>query len=210
VTDPLERPHVVLPADPGAAGRSLLLLHGTGGNEHDLLALRDVLSPGAAVLSPRGTVLEQGMPRFFRRLREGVFDEDDLSLRADELAAFVGAASERHRLAPRSLVAVGFSNGANIASALLLRHPGLLLGAALFAAMVPYAEPPAVDLAGLPVLVANGARDPMIPRPQTVLLEEQLRDRGAVVTDVPHPGGHQLEAGALRRTADWLASLPDR
>ena len=208
--DPLDRPHVALPRDPGSAAPALLLLHGTGGDEHDLLGLRDLLAPGAPVLAPRGTVLEQGMPRFFRRLQEGVFDEEDLSTRADELAGFVTAASARYGLAARTLVAVGFSNGANIASALLLRHPGLLRGAALFAAMVPYAEPPGVQLADLPVLVANGARDPMIPRQRTELLQQQLRDRGAVVTDVPHPGGHQLEAGALRRTAGWLASLPER
>ncbi|WP_197677087.1 alpha/beta hydrolase [Friedmanniella luteola] len=210
MTDPLARPHVALPAEPGNGGPALLLLHGTGGDEHDLLGLREVLSPGAAVLSPRGTVLEQGMPRFFRRLREGVFDEDDLSARADELARFVEAASAAHGLADRGLVAVGFSNGANIASALLLRHPGLLRGAALFAAMVPYGAPPAVELSGLPVLVSNGARDPMIPRARTELLEDQLRARGAVVTDVPHPGGHQLDLTALRRTTDWLSALPER
>ncbi|GAA1841664.1 alpha/beta hydrolase [Microlunatus capsulatus] len=210
MADPLDRPHVALPRESGSTGPSLLLLHGTGGDEHDLLPLRELLSPGAAVLSPRGTVLEQGMPRFFRRLREGVFDEEDLSARADELAAFVTAAAEVHGTPPASLVAVGFSNGANIASALLLRHPALLRGAALFAAMVPYAEPPAAELAGLPVLVSNGARDPMIPRARTELLERQLRDRGAVVTDVPHPGGHQLDPEALRRTAGWLASLPTR
>lgn len=210
MADPLDRPHVALPRESGSTGPSLLLLHGTGGDEHALLPLRDLLSPGAAVLSPRGTVLEQGMPRFFRRLREGVFDEQDLSARADELAAFVTAAAEAHGTPPASLVAVGFSNGANIASALLLRHPGLLRGAALFAAMVPYAEPPAADLAGLPVLVSNGARDPMIPPARTELLEQQLRDRGAVVTHVPHPGGHQLQQEAVRRTAAWLASLPTR
>ena len=210
MTDPLDRPHVALPREPGSVAPALLLLHGTGGDEHDLLALRDVLAPGAAVLSPRGTVLEHGLPRFFRRLREGVFDEQDLAERADELAAFVTAASAHHGVEPRGLVAVGFSNGANIASALLLRHPGLLRGAALFAAMVPYAEPPAAELADLPVLVSNGTRDPMIPRQRTELLEQQLRDRGALVTDVPHPGGHQLDAGALGRTARWLASLPVR
>src|ERR687893_1290574 len=106
----LDRPHVFLPAEPSAAGAPLLLLHGTGGDEHDLLPLRDHLSPGAAVLSVRGTVLENGMPRFFRRLREGVFDEDDLRRRADELAESVQVASSRYGLAPRSLVAVGFSN----------------------------------------------------------------------------------------------------
>jgi len=114
----LDRPHVFLPAEGDATGPPLLLLHGTGGNEYDLLPLRDHLSPGAAVLSVRGTVLENGMPRFFRRVREGVFDEDDLRRRADELAEFVVTASSAYGISDRSLVAVGFSNGANIASAM--------------------------------------------------------------------------------------------
>jgi phospholipase/carboxylesterase len=197
----LDRPHVFLPAQGTPTGPPLLLLHGTGGDEHDLLPLRSVLSPGAAVLSPRGSVLEGGLSRFFRRLAEGVFDEDDLSRRADELAAFVQAATQHYGLTAGSLVAVGFSNGANIASAVLLRHPALLRGALLAAAMVPYATPPAADLSGLAVIVSNGERDPMISRERTLLLEDQLRERGARVTDLSHPGGHQLDAQALARAA---------
>jgi phospholipase/carboxylesterase len=194
---PLDRPHVFLPADGEPSGPPLLLLHGTGGDEHDLLPLRDHLSPGAAALSVRGSVLENGMPRFFRRLREGVFDEDDLRRRADELADFVQVASGKYGLAPRSLVAVGFSNGANIASAMLLRRPEVLAGAVLFAAMVPYAEPPDADLAGVPVIISNGDRDPLIPAAMTEQLAGQLQDRGATVTVLSHPGGHQIEAGLL-------------
>src|SRR3954468_8850839 len=159
----LERPHVFLPADESAAGSPLLLLHGTGGNEHDLLPLRDRLSPGAAVLSVRGTVLESGMPRFFRRLREGVFDEDDLRRQTEDLANFVLTASTEYAIEKRSLVAVGFSNGANIASALLLQRPGLLGAAVLLAAMVPFEEPPQADLTGTLVVISNGEQDPMIP-----------------------------------------------
>jgi len=203
----LERPHVFLPVEHNSAGPPLLLLHGTGGDEHDLMPLRPLLSPGAAVLSPRGSVLENGMPRYFRRLAEGVFDEDDLSRRADELASFVRAASERYGVAPASLVAVGFSNGANIASALMLRHPRLLRGALLAAAMVPYATPPAADLTGLEILISNGERDPMIPPPTTLLLKDQLRERGAHVTDLGHGGGHQLDAEALSRAAVILRGL---
>src|SRR4051812_43084186 len=158
----LERPHVFLPADDAAAGPPLLLLHGTGGDEHDLLPLRDHLSPGAAVLSVRGTVLENGMPRFFRRLREGVFDEDDLRHQAGELADFVTEAGGFYGIEDGSLVAVGFSNGANIASAMLLQRPEVLASAVLLAAMVPYAEPPDVDLAGKLVIISNGERDGMI------------------------------------------------
>jgi phospholipase/carboxylesterase len=203
----LDRPYVFVPAEPGASGPPLLLLHGTGGSEHDLLPLRDLLSPGAAVLSPRGLVLENGMPRFFRRLSEGVFDEEDLVYRADELADFVRAASARHGLAPQTLVAVGFSNGANIASAMLFRHPDVLRGALLVAAMVPYSSPPDADLTGLPVLVSNGSIDPMISREETLQLEQQLRERGAEVTDLSHPGGHRIDQDALERAAAILRTL---
>lgn len=203
----LARPHVFVPAEPGAAGPPLLLLHGTGGTEHDLLPLRDHLSPGAASLSPRGTVLENGMPRFFRRLAEGVFDEADLARQADALADFVVAAGSAYGIEPAGLVAVGFSNGANIASAMLLRHPRLLRGALLVAAMVPFAEPPDADLTGVDVFVSNGERDPMIPAALTAELERQLCDRGAVVTDLGHRGGHQLDATSLRRAARLLAGL---
>ena len=201
----LDRPHVFLPADGEPSGPPLLLLHGTGGDEHDLLPLRDHLSPGAAALSVRGTVLENGMPRFFRRLREGVFDEDDLRRRADELADFVQVASSRYGLAPRSLVAVGFSNGANIASAMLLRRPEVLAGAVLFAAMVPYAELPVADLAEVPVIISNGDRDPMIPAAMTKQLADQLADRGATVTVLSHPNGHQIDPGVLPQVRRLLA-----
>jgi phospholipase/carboxylesterase len=193
----LDRPHVFLPADGEPSGPPLLLLHGTGGDEHDLLPLRQPLSPNAAVLSVRGTVLENGMPRFFRRLREGVFDEDDLRRRADELADFVVSASTAYGIEPRSLVAVGFSNGANIASAVLLQRPDVLAGAVLFAAMVPYAEPPTADLAGVPVIISNGERDGMIPAAMTEQLIGQFRDRGASVTALPHRGGHSIDQSAL-------------
>jgi phospholipase/carboxylesterase len=188
----LERPHVFIPADEPAAGAPLLLLHGTGGDEHDLLPLREELSPGAAVLSVRGAVTENGMPRFFRRLREGVFDEDDLRRRADELAAFVADASAEYAIAEGALVAVGFSNGANIASALMLRRPGLLRAAVLLSAMIPFAEPPDADLSGTLIVVSNGELDPMIPQGMTEQLVRQLRERGAEVVALPHPGGHQL------------------
>jgi phospholipase/carboxylesterase len=193
----LDRPHVFLPADDPATRPPLLLLHGTGGNEYDLLPLRDRLSPGAAVLAVRGTVLENGMPRFFRRVSEGVFDEEDLRRRADELAEFIVTASAAYGIEDRSLVAVGFSNGANIASAMLLQRPGLLAGAVLLAAMVPYAEPPDVDLAETVVIISNGDRDPLIAAEETQQLASQLRARGAEVVELPHPGGHQIYPAVL-------------
>ena len=204
----LDRPHVFLPPDEGVAGPALLLLHGTGGNEHDLLPLRDHLSPGAAVLSVRGTVLENGMPRFFRRVGEGVFDEDDLRRRADDLAEFVLTASTAYRIEERSLVAVGFSNGGNIASAMLLQRPGLLAGAVLLAAMVPYAEPPATDLTGTLVIISNGDRDPLIRAGVTQQLAGQLRERGAEVVELPHPGGHQIYPAVLPEIRRIITDVP--
>jgi phospholipase/carboxylesterase len=182
----LDRPHVFRPGGAPA----LLLLHGTGDDEHGLLPLADVLAPGAAVLSPRGTVSEHGMNRFFRRLAEGVFDEDDLRARVDELAGFVRAAQAAHSLG--ALHAVGFSNGANTASALLLRHPDLLTGAVLIGTAPPFAQLPPADLTGKRVLVSNGDRDPHARPEQTARLVAGLEERGADVVLLTHPGGHQL------------------
>ena len=202
----LDRPHVWRP---GSGVTPLLLLHGTGGDEHDLLPLRDHLSPGAAVLSVRGSVLENGMPRFFRRLREGIFDEDDLRVRVDELAAFLAAAEKEYGVAPGAWTAVGFSNGANIASALLFGHPTALTGAVLLAAMVPYRDgPPAADLTGRRVLLSNGRRDPMATAEHTTRLADQFRSRGADVTLLPHDGGHGIDAQQLPRVAEWVAGQP--
>jgi phospholipase/carboxylesterase len=200
----VERPHVWVP---GTGGPPLLLLHGTGGDEHDLLPLREHLAPDAPVLSPRGTVLENGMPRFFRRLQEGVFDEDDLRARVDELAAFLAEAETEHDVAAGSWVAVGFSNGANIASALLFRRPEALAGAVLLAAMVPFRDgpDPDVDLSGKRVAVSNGRRDPMATAAHTRALVAQLRDQGAEVVEFPHDGGHGIDPRTLPNLRDFLA-----
>lgn len=193
----LARPHVWVPGDPGWTGPPLLLLHGTGGNERDLLPLGRELAPGAPLLAPRGTVLEGTMPRFFRRLREGVFDEADLLARADELAGFLTAAARRYGVPPGSFRAVGFSNGANIASALLFTHPEAIGDAILIAAMPPFGVAPAADLTGHRVLISNGRRDPMAPAALTARLAGQLRTSGAVVDLLLHAGGHQLVADHL-------------
>jgi phospholipase/carboxylesterase len=201
--DLLRRPHVW---QPGSSAPPLLLLHGTGGDEHDLVVLRQHLAPDAPALAPRGTVSEQGMARFFRRLREGVFDEDDLRLRADELAAFLTAAEQKYDVSPGSWLAVGFSNGANMASALLLRHPESLAGAVLLAAMVPFAadEPSDHALAGKRVLIVNGDSDPMATPEQTHRLTEQLRRRGANVELLPFPGGHTVDPTQLPRIKEFI------
>jgi len=191
----MTRPHVFVP---GEARPPLLLLHGTGGDEHDLLPLHEHLAPDAPVLSPRGTVLENGMPRFFRRRAEGVFDEDDLRARVDDLAEFVATASTEHGVAPGSWTAVGFSNGANIASAMLFRRPETLAGAVLLAAMVPFRDGPGeVDLTGKRVAVSNGRHDPMATAEHTAALVAQLRGCGAEVVEFPHDGGHGIDPGLL-------------
>ncbi|OZM70971.1 phospholipase [Amycolatopsis antarctica] len=182
----------------------LLLLHGTGGSPGDLLGLGRELAPGAALLAPAGPVSEQGMARWFRRLREGVFDTEDVIARADQLAEFVLAARERYGLADRRLVAAGFSNGANIAAALTLLRPDVLTEAALFAAMLPVPEPPVHDLNGSRVFMSNGQQDPMAPVDSADLLAENLRSRSAEVTTHRHPGGHQVTVDAVRQARTWL------
>lgn len=149
------------------------------------------------------------MPRFFRRLREGVFDEDDLRARVDELAGFLAAAEREYGVLPGSWTAIGFSNGANIASALLLQRPAALAAAALLAAMVPFREPPRPDLTGKRVAVINGRRDPMATAEQTEILTDQLRNRGADVTVIQHDGGHTVDPSTLPRLARFVRDQPD-
>ena len=186
---------------------TLLLLHGTGGDEDDLLELGRALDGQAALLSPRGQSSEQGANRWFRRLAEGVFDTDDLLARTDELAAFVTAAVEHYRLDASRLVAVGFSNGANIAATLLFRHPQLLRAAILFAAMVPLPDPPRVDLSRVAVFLAAGRADPIAPPEQTERLAKQLIDRGAAVDLRWQPGGHGIEPRTLAQATAWLRKI---
>lgn len=183
----------------------LLLLHGTGGNEDDLIPFGSTLSPGSALLSPRGKVLEGGMPRFFRRLREGVFDEDDVRRRAGELADFVEEAREAYGLS--APVAVGFSNGANIAAAVLLLRPEVLAGAALLRPMVPLQDPSAVELTGIPVLMLSGALDPIVPADNAARLASILERAGAAVQHRILPTGHGLSQSDVVLTKSWLDQL---
>ena len=192
---------------PGAPDRPvLLLLHGTGGDESDLLPLGEALAPGAARLSPRGKVLENGMPRFFRRLAEGVFDLDDLRRRTDELADFVAAAKAEYGLGERRPIAVGLSNGANIAAALLLLRPGTLGGALLIRPMVPLVPETLPDLAGIPVQINAGQADPLVPPPQSEALAKLLADAGAKVTTTWIAGGHALTREDLEAGKSWFGS----
>ncbi|MDD1533233.1 MULTISPECIES: alpha/beta hydrolase [unclassified Bradyrhizobium] len=191
-----------------AGSPPLLLLHGTGGDENDLLGLGKMVSPGSALLSPRGRVLEHGMPRFFRRLAEGVFDEEDVRRRAHELGDFVSEARQRYGIA--APVAVGFSNGANIAAALLLLEPDVLAGAILLRAMVPLSDPPTADLAGKPILLLSGQGDPIVPAGNSARLAALLSQAGASVTHRILPAGHQLSQADVTLARDWIGNVEAR
>ena len=183
----------------------LLLLHGTGGDENDLVPLAGMVAPGASWLSVRGNVLEQGMPRFFRRLAEGVFDLDDLRRRTAELAEFLEAAASTYGFSPARLYALGFSNGANIAASLLLTRPQALAGGVLIRAMVPFEPGRKVDLSGRSVLLSQGRQDPLIPVAGAERLAAILEESGAEVELVWQPGGHGLTQGDVTVAARWLA-----
>ena len=194
--------------EPGSSDWTLLLLHGTGGDEHDLIGLGRQLAPAAALLSPRGQVLEQGMPRFFRRLAVGQLDIPDLLTRTDQLARFVADAAAAYGRDPDKLVAIGLSNGANIAASVLLRHPATLRAAGLLRPMLPYEPDRIPDLTGTDVLIEAGERDPYSPSEQVTRLTEILRTGGAEVTTTVEPGaGHGLTQDDLRRLAAWVTTL---
>jgi len=182
------------------------MLHGTGGDENDLLSLGRSLTPNAALLSPRGTVLENGANRFFRRVAEGVFDLEDLRARTDDLARFVREGVEQYELDSTGVIAVGFSNGANIAASVLLAHPGVFAGAILFRAMVPFEPKDPVPLSGTRVFLGAGRNDPLVPASQTERLADVLRGNGADVTLAWQSAGHTLTRADLDSARAWLAS----
>ena len=189
---------------PGTSNRSLLLLHGTGGNERDLIPFGRELDPDAALLSPRGKVLENGMPRFFRRLAEGIFDLEDLKYRANELADFVAAAAQHYGFAADNVVAVGYSNGANIAASMLLLRPEILSAAILFRAMVPLIPDTPPNLSAVRVWIGAGMNDPIIPTSETKRLAELLRNAGTDVTMRFFQAGHELTPADVEAAREWL------
>ena len=195
--------HLWNPAKTGGAP-VLLLLHGTGGDENDLLPLARMIAPEAATLSVRGNVLERGAPRFFRRLAEGVFDLDDLRVRTGELAQFIEAAAAEYGFALDSVYALGLSNGANIAASLLLSQPAALAGGILLRAMVPFEPSPVPDLGGKSVLMSQGRTDPLIPAAMAERLASLLREGGARVEVAWQPGGHQIGRGDVMVAQEWL------
>ena len=198
--------HRYLPGE-DESSPTLLLLHGTGGNEEDLIPLGQELAPGAAFLSPRGKVSEYGAPRFFRRLAEGVFDQEDLLLRTHELAEFVEVASAEYGIDRSKLVAVGYSNGANVAASTILLHPGLLKAAVLFRAMVPFEPDLTPDLSGMPVFLAAGRMDRMIPPDNTQRLADILDEAGADVDLRWRDTGHPLTYEEVGEAKEWLSEV---
>jgi predicted esterase len=190
---------------PGKSARTLLLLHGTGGDENDLIDLGRTLDPNAALLSPRGKVLENGAPRFFRRLSEGVFDEEDVIARAHELAHFVDDAAKEYKIDMNDLVAVGYSNGANIAAAMLLLGLAKFPQAILFRAMVPLSKIDVPNLKALRVFISAGRFDPIAQVPIAERLAQLLESAGAEVTLQLQPGGHELSPGDVTDAREWLA-----
>jgi predicted esterase len=184
-----------------------LLLHGTGGNEQDLIPLGRELDPGAALLSPRGRVLENGMPRFFRRLAEGVFDIEDLKRRTHELADFIDTAAQEHQLNSQKIVAVGYSNGANIAASLLLLRPEVLHAAILLRPMVPLVPDTLPDLSRVAVNIAAGNNDPIVTVAATERLVTLLRNAGANVTVNFANAGHGLTNAEIEAAKSWLGGL---
>ena len=194
--------HRFIPAI-GSGKPPLLMLHGTGGDENDLLPLAQRIAPGAAILSPRGKVLESGMPRFFRRRGEGQWDIDDLRLGTGELADFLKRARANYQI--EKPIAVGYSNGANIAWSLLLAEPGALAGAILMRAMLPFDPRPLPDLAGIRVLILAGRHDELIQPQQAGLLAALLGEAGADATFEMLEAGHGLTEEDLKLAAAWLS-----
>ena len=191
----------------GNSRRTLLLLHGTGGNERDLLPLGRELDSNASLLSPRGKVLENGNPRFFRRLAEGVFDLEDLKTRTNELADFVTAAVQHYKLDADQIVDVGYSNGANIAASMLLLRPKIMHAAILFRAMVPLVPEKMPDLSAVHIWMGAGDQDPIIPPSEVQGLVELFRQASAEVTIRFFHAGHGLINSEVEAAKQWLGQL---
>ncbi|CAB4889855.1 MAG: alpha/beta hydrolase [Actinobacteria bacterium] len=199
----LSRPHVF---HAGTSSRTIVALHGTGSDEHNILGLARALDPTASVLSPRGMHVEAGMNRFFERYADGTFNEQSIEAAVTNLAEFIAAAITEYAIDAGNIFATGFSNGANTASALIVRHPELLDGAALFGSTVPFAHVDPVDLTGKKIWLANGDHDSYAPVAVSERWVEQLRDFGADVTWLRHPGGHEISPEHVQLIADELRS----
>lgn len=191
-------------------GQTLLLLHGTGGSENDLLPLADEYDADANVLSVRGNVSENGMARFFKRLEEGVFDIEDLKFRTHELNEFLDSAAEQYGFNRRKIVAVGYSNGANIAGSLLFHYNDALAGAILHHPMVPLRDVSLPNLSGIPVFIGAGTNDPICPSEESTELNNLLTDAGAEVKLHWESYGHQLTAPEVQAASEWFKDIKNR
>jgi phospholipase/carboxylesterase len=205
MTEDLGFIHRFVPAEDSASGETLLVLHGTGGDENDLIGIGQAIAPGTAILSPRGNVLENGAPRFFRRLAEGVFDPKEVRSRAEELARFIRAAVVTHHLDPARIFALGYSNGANVASTVMLVEPAILQGAILFRPMFVYEPTEKTDLDGAAVFISAGRMDPIVPTASVDRLVELLETAHADVTLKWQLAAHSLVPSEVREAAEWLA-----
>ena len=205
MTDDLGFVHRFLPSPEPGSGKTLIVLHGTGGDENDLIGIGQAVAPGAAILSPRGNVSENGAPRFFKRLAEGVFDPKEVRSRADELARFIRAAITRYGLDATRIYALGYSNGANIASTVMFIEPVLLQGAILFRPMLVFEPEEKSDLSGSSVFISAGRMDPIVPASSVERLVELFQASHAEVTLKWQLAGHNLAPSEVREAADWLA-----
>jgi len=197
--------HRFVPAEDSASGETLLVLHGTGGDENDLISIGQAIAPGAAILSPRGNVLENGAPRFFRRISEGVFDPKEVRARAEELARFIRAAVVTYQLNPDRVFALGYSNGANIAATVMLIEPGLLQGSILLRPMLVYKPPEQSDLSDSAVFISAGRMDPIVPQPSVEQLVALFESARADVVLKWQLAGHSLVPSDVREASEWLA-----
>ncbi len=205
MTEDLGFIHRFVPAADSASGETLVVLHGTGGDENDLIGIGKAIAPGAAIVSPRGNVLENGAPRFFRRLAEGVFDPNEVRSRAEELARFIRAAVITYQLDPARVFALGYSNGANVASTVMFVEPGILQGAILFRPMLVYEPTEKNDLSGSAVFISAGRMDPIVPTASVEQLAALFQSAHAEVTLEWQLVGHNLVPSEVSEAADWLA-----
>jgi phospholipase/carboxylesterase len=190
---------------PGSSPRVLLLLHGTGGDESSLIPLSRMIDPAAAILAVRGKVLENGAPRFFRRFSEGVFDIEDLKFRTQELAEFISSASRRYNFSSDDLIAVGYSNGANIGAALMILRPNAIGRAILFRPVLPLVPSSVPDLTRKSVFISSGTHDAMTPRDKVLQLQSLLKGAGAEVVLNWEPASHSLTQDDIEKARAWLS-----
>jgi predicted esterase len=205
MTDDIGFIHRFVPAADKTSAETLVVLHGTGGDENDLIGIGQAVAPGAAILSPRGNVLENGAPRFFKRLAEGVFDPKEVRSQSEELARFIRAAISKYGLNPERVFALGYSNGANVASTVMFIEPELFRGGILFRPMVVFEPNERPDLSGAGVLISAGRMDPIVPAKSVERLVELFEVSSADVTLKWQLAGHNLLPSEVREAADWLA-----